>query len=272
MKTLSFYLIAIFLFFSCQAPLNIGGKYSSRKDLHKLELLPDSTFIYTSSCYGSSVINKYSDGKWSYIDKNTVVLNSRITNNIIPLQVERVSASDSTIQICQNLVIIQKESRYKYESDDFLVTPYIDGVNYLELHPELSDEPLQITKNEFLTSLGLEPDTINSSEVAFISPPVKRGSYCIYLEKPFRSLYFKIEKQPKWIRYTGRIQPTYYTLKTEEINVQIQPGELVKVTISVNDSLFSYRIFDNTELKIKDKKLIFKDSEENNKTNKLYLK
>ena len=140
------------------------------------------------------------------------------------------------------------------------------------MHPELSDEPLQITKNEFLISLGLEPDTINSSEAAFISPPVKKGSYCIYPENPFSSLFFKIEKQPKWIKYTGGIQPTYYTLQTEEINVQAQPGELVKITINLNDSLFSYRIFDNVMLKINDKKLIFKDSEENDKINKLYLK
>jgi hypothetical protein len=71
--------------------------------------------------------------------------------------------------------------------------------------------------------------------------------------------------------YLGRGQPpTYYTLQTEEVNITMQPNETVVVNIALNDSLFSYRIFDNEVLKIKNKKLIFEDREENNKENTLY--
>ena len=253
---------------SCQTPLKIAGTYSSRKDLNKFELYPDSTFIYTSLRYkGSPFINKHSDGRWRRIDKNTVVFNSRIRDNIIPLQIEKINTSDSLIQICQNLVIIQKKSWPEYKDEDFLVTPYIEGNNYLDLHPELSDEPLQITKNEFRLSLGLEPDTINSSEVVMVSSPVKRGSYCIYPKKPFSSIFFEIEKRPKTVEYR-----TFYRLKTEKVNIPVQFGDSLSINIVLNDSLFSYRIFDNEILKLKGKKLIFKDSEDNNKTNKLLIK
>ncbi|MCL1937622.1 MAG: hypothetical protein FWF52_04410 [Candidatus Azobacteroides sp.] len=268
MKTLIFCTATVFIFFGCQTPLNIEGTYSSRKDLNKFELCLDSTFLYTSLCYkGSSFVNKYSEGKWSRIDKNTVVINSRITDNIIPLQVERVNTSDSIIQICQNLVISQKRNQYKYKNEDFLVTPYIEENNYLELHPELSDEPIQITKNEFLISLGFEPDTINSSEVAMVCHPVKRGSYCIYPEKPFSNIYFEIEKRPKTVECR-----TFYRLRTEKVNIPVQLGDLLSINIALNDFLFSYRIFDNEKIKLSGSKLIFKDKEDNNKKNKLYIK
>ena len=255
MKTLFFCTVAVCIFFGCQTPLNnIEGIYSSKKNVNKIEIYPDSTFIYTSFDYPFVFsVDKYSDGKWSRVDKNTLVLNSRIKNNIIPLQVERVNTSGSVIQICQNLIVIQKKNQDKYKSEDFLVTPYLDGNNYLELHPELSDEPLQITKNELL---GLKPDTTNSLEVVMLSPPVKRGSYCIYPEKSFSSIYFKIEKRPKTVEYR-----TFYKLKTEKVDIPIQLGDSLLINIALNDSLFSYRIFDNTKLKIRNNKLVFKDSE-----------
>jgi len=266
MKFFIFCLVAICIFYSCQTALNnIEGTYSSKKNVNKFGLYPDSTFIYTSFWYPFVFcIDKYSDGKWSRVDKNTIILNSRIKNNIIPLQVERINTSDSVIKICQNLIINQDE---EYKNEDFLVTPYLDEYNYLELHPELSDEPLKITKNEFRILLGLKPDTTNSSETVMTSPPMKRGSYCIYPEKPFSSIYFELGKRPKTVECR-----TFYRLKTEKVNISTQLGDSLLINIALNDSLFSYRIFDNVILKINGKKLIFNDNEKNNKTNKLYLK
>ena len=260
--------IVYILLNGCSNTTLISGTYSNKKNLNRFELFPDSTYIYTSLQYNnSSFTNKFSEGKWRRIDKNTIVLNSRITNNIIPLQIEKMNAKDSSLQVCENLIIIKNRNLYEYKVEDFLVTPYIDGINYLDQHPELSDEPLQITKKDFRVSIGLEPDTINPSEIVMTSPPVKRGSYCIYPEKPFNTLYFKIEKQPKTLSHSS-----YYSLRTEKVDIPVQFGELVKVNISVNDSLFSFRIFDNEIIKISGNKLIFKDKEDNNKVNKLHIK
>ncbi|GHT67056.1 hypothetical protein AGMMS50239_29580 [Bacteroidia bacterium] len=268
MKAFIFYVIVVVMFYGCSTPLNIEGAYSQRKNLNNFELYSDSTFIYKlTRYYGSSSTNTYSDGKWKRIDENTIVLNSRIINNIVPLRVEKINTEDPRIQVCEDLAVIQeKSSCCEYKTEDFSITPYIDGNNYLEMHPELSDEPLQIPVWEIL---GLKPDSTVSENKFIPNPPIKRGSYCFYADKPFDCLYFKIKKQPKTIWSTA--YTVYYTLHTEKIKIPVQSGELVKVSICLNDSLFSYRIFDNEVLKIKGNKLIFKDKEKNNKTNKLYL-
>jgi len=249
---------------SCQTSKNIEGVYSSQKNLNKFEFFSDSTFVYKSTVLYGSRVNKYSDGTWKRIDKNTIVLNSRVKNNLIPIYIEK-SKSDKT-QICTNLVITQtkiKNSRWEYTDKDYWVIPYINGKNYLDLHPELSDEPISISLRQMI---GLPPD--KSDEDIINVPPVKKGNYCLSLDEPVESIYFEIEKQ----REMSVLARTYYRLKTEKVNVPIQLGDSLSINIALNDSLFSYRIFDNVILKINDKKLIFKDSEENNKTNKLYLK
>ncbi len=261
MKRLILPTVVISLLYGCSTPLSVEGVYRKQNVVHSFELYSDSTFIYKSvSMPGSSFVDKYSDGHWSRVNEHTIILNSRITKNIIPIRIEKINIEDSCIQVCESLII----DRNEYQSEDFLVTPYIDGVNYLDLHPELSDEPLRLTKRDIL---GLERDITNALEEAFITcPPVKRGSYCIDLEKSFNNLYFTIMKQPKTLSFS-----TYYVLQTEHIDVPIQAGELLNVKICLNDSLFSYRIFNNTELKIKGKTLIFKDSENNDKKYKLFL-
>jgi len=282
MKSIKF-LLFCWLFIglsSCKTTINnVAGTYISsvRNNPHKLNIdtahkfviNADSTFNYYYIVAGDTV--KYCDGRWSRVDKNTIVLNSKITNNIIPIHIEKIDTEDPQIQICEDLNIIQKKSCYEYKSEDFLVTPYVDGNNYLDLHPELSDDSVRLTKNDYRRLIGLKPDTTSSSDIVIVCPPEKRGSYCIYPEKPFSNLYFKIKKQPKMITNMG-IQPSYYNLQTEKINVQVQPGDLIKVTICLNDSLFSYRIFNSEKIKVDGKNLIFIDKEDNSITNKLLIK
>jgi len=267
MKNITIIILCILVtpLISCQTSKNIIGVYSAKKNLNKFEFFSDSTFIYQSTVpYGGSRINKYSDGTWSHIGNNSVILNSRVKNNLVPIYIEK-NKSDKT-QICTNLIITQKKlenPRWEYTDKDYFVTPYINGKNYLDLHPGLSDESTTISLRE---TIGLPP---NKSDKDIINvPPVKKGNYCLSLDEPVESIYFEIEKQ----REMSIGAKTFYRLKTEEINIPMQPKESVTVNIALNDSLFSYRIFDNEILKINDKKLIFKDSEENNKTNKLYLK
>ena len=246
---------------SCQTPKNIEGAYNSRKSLNKFELYSDSTFTYTSLFYkGSCFVNKYSDGKWSRIDKNTIALNSRVKNNLVPVFIEKSNIDET--QICTNLVITQtkiKNLKWEYTDKDYLVIPYVNGKNYLDLHPELSDEPVTIDLKQMI---GFDSD--KSEKYVMSVPPVKRGNYCLSFDKSIEDIYFEIEKRPEVLS-----RRTYYRLKTEKVNIPMQSNESFVVNIALNDSIFSYRIFDNVILKINDKKLIFKDSEDNNKTNKL---
>lgn len=255
---------SITLLISCQTSKNIIGIYSAKKNLNKFEFFSDSTFIYKSTIFfGSSFVNKYSDGTWSRIDNNSIILNSRVKNKFVPVYIEKNNV-DKT-QVCTNLVITQtkiKNPKWEYTDKDYLVIPYINSKNYLDLHPELSDEPVTVDLKQMI---GLEPD--KSEKYVMSVPPIKRGNYCLSLDELIEDIYFEIEKQPEILSHR-----TYYRLKTEKVNISVQPNESFVVNIALNDSLFSYRIFDNEILKINDKKLIFKDSEENNKTNKLYLK
>ena len=260
--TILFLYALITLLVSCQTPKNIEGVYSAKKNLNKFEFFSDSTFIYQSIVpYGGSRVNKYSDGTWSRIDNNFILLNSRVKSDLVPAFIEK-SDVDKT-QICTNLVITQtkiKNPRWEYTDKDYLVIPYINGKNYLDLHPELSDEPVTIGIKEMI---GLSPD--KSDKYTINVPPVKKGNYCLSLDEFVESIYFEIEKQ----REMSIGARTFYKLKTEKMNIPMQPNESFVVNIALNDSLFSYRIFDSVVLKISNKKLIFKDSEENNKTNKL---
>lgn len=253
---------------SCQYLKDIEGVYYAKKSVNKFEFFSDSTFIYQSFIYyGSHFENKYSDGTWKRVNNN-VILNSRIKNNLIPVSVEK-SESD-TFQICTNLIITQtkcKDPNYEYIDTDYYVIPYINGNNYLDLHPELSDEPVTITARQLIM---LPPDPDKPDYIINI-PPVKRGNYCLLFAEPVDSICFEIKKDGRF-KFRFRFR-TYYHLKTEKVNIPAQSDGAITINIALNDSLFSYRIFDNTVLKIKGKKLIFKDKENrNNKTNKLIRK
>lgn len=95
-----------------------------------------------------------------------------------------------------------------------------------------------------------------------------RGSYSFKSEIPVDSLYFKIKKSPFIFRGTG-YKMGYDDVKTETIYPHLSVGESLNVTINIIDSLFGYKVFSDTKLKVKRDKLIFKDK---NKTNKLSLR
>jgi hypothetical protein len=259
------YFSSILWFGGCQSPRKIEGVYSAKKNLNEFEFFSDSTFIYKSFIlYGSSFVNKYSDGTWELADDNSIILNSRIKSNLVPIQVEKSKSDKDFIQVFENLTINQapkKRSDMEYTDKDYCVIPYINDQNYLELHPELSDDPITIDLRQMI---GLTPD--KTDKYIMNVPPVKRGSYCLSLKEAVKNIYFELEKRPEKLELR-----TYYRLKTEKVNMLIQSDELLTMNIDLNDSLFSYRIFDNKALKIKNKKLIFQDEEENNKKNKLYL-
>jgi hypothetical protein len=74
-----------FLLSGCFSNKEIAGVYSSSKSPFSLTLRDDSTFSYR---YKFQFAYEYSEGTWSRIGKNKIILNSYIKSRIIPLQVE----------------------------------------------------------------------------------------------------------------------------------------------------------------------------------------
>lgn len=98
-----------------------------------------------------------------------------------------------------------------------------------------------------------------------------RGSYCFYMDRKIKKIYFKLEKRPLFMTYTISRLPMY-PIRTEEIEMSklLKDGMDINIDICFNDSLFSYRIFKRENVKIKNNNLFFYDTEEH-KRNKLYL-
>lgn len=268
MRTFNFSFICLFLVLtiSCQTTKNIEGVYTSKKGSNRFEFFSDSTFIFHSTLFPrSSFVDKYSEGIWKRFDRNSIVLFSKIADNIIPVKTKKREFDKTNIlEICENVIIIQvpkKRVDLEYTDRDYYVIPYVNGSNYLDLHPELSDEPISIGLRELI---GLENDK-NDKNIIHISPK-KRGSYCFLSTDPIDEIYFEIIKQPERIE-----KRSFYKLRTININHPVQLGESLVIDIILNDSLFSYRIFDNTKIKFKGDRLIFEDSEDNNKKKDLYL-
>jgi hypothetical protein len=73
------------LLLGCFSNKEITGVYSSIKSPFSLTLREDSTFSYR---YKFQFAYEYSEGTWSRIGKNKIILNSYTKSRIIPLQVE----------------------------------------------------------------------------------------------------------------------------------------------------------------------------------------
>lgn len=87
------------------------------------------------------------------------------------------------------------------------------------------------------------------------------GSYSFYLDRAIDSLYFILEKRPQQVEVLGMQQPDYYAINTNHITLNYTTGDEVILHISLTDSLFSYRIFTDEKLKIKNNEIIFSDKE-----------
>ena len=226
---------------ACRVPVNVIGTYLSpfRDNPHKLDIYTahnfvinaDSTFNYFYIVMGDT--EKYSSGTWKQIDRNTIILNSDVQSNIIPLNIEVTSSDNKNPMINLKLVVPGKNGK------EYRVTPqYAIGNSYVD---------------NFL------PDS---------------GRYS-YEETNYYSneheLFFKVSKEPREL-IPGRGRKEYYLLETEHKKITLNDGDIVDITVSVPDSLFSYRVFNSEKIKVDGKKLIFKDKEDKNKTNKLHIK
>ena len=224
----------ILIMFSCHSASHITGTYSKRNNPHKFVINADSTFNYFYIIAGD--IDKYSSGKWRQIDKNTIGLNSDVQSNIIPLNVEIVPSDNKNSMINLKLIVPGKDEK------EYRATPQYAII-----------EDKWYISNSFFT-----PD---------------RGSHSYESTVSTNELFFKVSKEPRTVERMGpRPYKEYYVLETERKKITTNDGDIVNVTVTVPDSLFSYRIFNSEKIKVDGKKLMFMDKENNNKTNKLLIK
>lgn len=234
-KNLLFCCLLIGGLFSCKSPLNdVIGTYIANSNLntkHRFILNADSTFNYSYIVIGD--IEGYSSGIWKRIDRNTIILNSDIQSNIIPLDIEITPSNNKNPMINVELIVPEKDTK------EYRCTPYFPVIGgYIE---------------NFLPDRG----SYSYEETNYYSNN--------------HELFYKVSKEPREF-IPGRGKVEYYLLPTEHKTIITNDGDIVNVTVIVPDSLFSYRVFNNEKIKIKGDKLIFKDKENNNKTIKLHIK
>ncbi|GAB6121779.1 hypothetical protein JCM30204_29280 [Dysgonomonas termitidis] len=209
------------------------GRYNGRNNSGNPN---DFTFFadstFSYNYYGS--IGKHSSGKYGIRD-NRIILNSNISNTTIPVEC-LVIPSDSLIE--KNRVTfsfnLSEEEQKGYKCI-----------------PILNNDTLNNKEGIIYFTQGIQIDE-------------KWGNYTIYYTEPIDSIKLWILKDP----FIGR--PTrILTTKTMYFDKVI--GKDITFNLTINDSLFGYRVFDNIELAIKRNKIIFIDIEENKK-NALYLR
>lgn len=179
---------------------------------------------------------------------------------------------DSTFEYKQTLIrgidFVEKYSKGKWR---------ISGNTIIlnsNIQNNLASIELKVTpSNAKQTSFNVNLDVPGYSNKDFICYPIlnddifsmvgptERGSYSFYSEINIDSIRFEINKSPLTLRVLGARQPEYYKIYSETKALSSKLGDKIDINLAVSDSIFSYRIFTNTILKIKGNFLYFKDSE-----------
>lgn len=105
-----FFMLLLFSIYACRSTIQLPGDYSSNNVSYSFILNADSTFIYR---YKYQFAYEYSQGTWFEFSRKRVVLNSRVKDRAVPLQV------------------------YGLDNDG------IDSVNYFSISVNLSDNDLK---------------------------------------------------------------------------------------------------------------------------------
>lgn len=85
-----------------------------------------------------------------------------------------------------------------------------------------------------------------------------RGSYeIVYTDSSINETWFNIEKMPLIWNSSSLTPPDNYTIHTGTIMEESSPGDRIIVDIYVDDSLFTYEIFSNMEIKVRKNKIVF---------------
>lgn len=198
--------------------------------------LEDSTFSY--NYYGS--ISKHSTGKYEIKD-DKIILNSNIKDVFMPMQ-------------------------YSVLSPDSL-----KGRNQITVQFKV---PEVRTQDDYKCILILNKDTLNYNNAEgaielYISQGIwtddKWGTYITYYTEPLDSVKIEI-----WVSPFVVARPKESVI-TRTIYFDGILGKDIVFDITIDESLFGYRVFDNTELSIKRNRIIFIDMEEDRR-NTLYFR
>lgn len=200
--------------------------YRLANDTHVFEIYNDSTFKYKYVI--DTFIDVVSEGKWTSKNGRDLLLNSYHQAPPIPLVVEIKKTPDSKRSRQLHVELINDKGR----ENDFFVIPMSNRVS-----------------------------------LPFYSG--SRGSQVIETVFLIENLSFKIIKKPE---ENTRPKPTVYHHKislppmftnkyTEQVKLNLPPGESAYITIKINDADFGKRTFTNTPIQIKGRELIFRDSD-----------
>jgi len=228
-----FFVICI-IYCSCVSSFK-SGRYNGKNDSgnpNNFTFSDDLTFSY--NYYGS--IGKHSSGKYQIRD-NEIILNSNIKNINIPVKVKCLTIPSDSLM----------------------------GKNKITFLFNLSEEE---EKNYKCIPI-FNNDTLNNKEgIIYLTQGIKLdekwGSYTMYHTEPIDSIKLCILKNP----FISRPKKS---LVTKTMYFDKGKGKDITFNLTINDSLFGYRIFDDVVLSIKKNKIIFIDIEED-RMNTLYLR
>lgn len=231
-KYFIYFFIVLCVCYSCSSSFKMGLYNGKNNSGNPNEFTFSEDSTFTYNYYGS--IGKHSFGKYGVRD-NKIILNSYVKNVIVDV--------DTSVLLCDSL----------------------KDKNKITFLFNLSEEE----QKDYKCIPVLNNDTINNKEgIIYLTQGIqideKWGSYTMYYAQPIDSIKLYILKNP----FINRPKEL---LVTRTIYFDNAVGKDITFNLMINDYLFGYRIFDNTMLEIKKKKIIFIDKEEN-KMNTLYLR
>ncbi|MDR2408009.1 MAG: hypothetical protein LBE13_07855 [Bacteroidales bacterium] len=240
-------IIICLILFSCNS-INIIGNWSGKRNRNNLDLNldQDSTYTYCFSNYNEQ-IRDYSEGKWRKNEKNIIIINSNIQNNIIPLEIFYEKMKKNENQLCIS-IILKVFNQYPYGSDnedDYVCEPFTNDTIPLRE---------QLTGEDMFNAMATNSDPYTG----------RGGSYTIYSDTLINDVWFEISRT----FYTG----TYFIeqpIRTERKKINCSLGDSIVINININDDLFNYKVFNNKTLKIKNNRIIFYNNNEYNDKIKL---
>ncbi|GAB6010088.1 hypothetical protein [Dysgonomonas reticulitermitis] len=227
-KYFIYFFIVLCVYYSCTSSFKMGlynGKNNSG-NANEFTFSEDSTFTY--DYYG--LIRKHSSGKYKIKDDG-IILNSSVKDITVPVKI--------SVLLCDSLT----------------------GKNKITVLFNLPEEE----QKNYRCILIINKDTLNNNEDAlklYITQDIwmddEWGTYTGYYSKPIDSIRLTVMRIPFLSPPGILIEP----METKTMYFDKVIGKDITINLTINDSLFGYKVFDNIVLDIKRKKIIFIDVEE----------
>ena len=213
----------------CSANIKVIGKYTSKSNPDFFQFNADSTFYYR---YYAHHVNEYSSGRWAKLKGKKILLNSLIQGIDIPL---KINLGTDTINAGSSIVLNFEKG---LDLKNYKCAIFINDTFY-------SFKGAGLMVSTGLTIKEFEKE-VNLADIYF------RYTRCdslslLRVNSPIRSIFFKIIKYEINSSYLIR-KP----LQTEEYHSSLgDQHTILGASISFNDSLFNYRIFNDEKIKIR---------------------